>query len=326
MSKRIARFAAALVLPLLLVAGMAAAQDYPTRPLRIVIGYAPGGLGDLLARMLADKLAPRLGQAVVVENRVGSGGTIAAELVAKAAPDGYTLLQGTAAETTYAPSTVGARLPYDPARDLAPITMLNGAQMVLVVHPSTGFTSVKDLVDYAKANPGKLNYASFGNGSSSHFAAELFKGVAGLDMVHIPYKGSGPAVQETMAGRVQILFDTVASSAQHVRASRLVALAVTGNTRAAFLPQVPLFKEAGYPAVELQPWAGLFAPAGTPPAIIQRLNREVRDVLLLPEISDKLKALGAGPTPGTPEELGAHVRAEIARVSRVVDGAKLKFD
>lgn len=302
------------------------AQDYPSRPVRIIIGYAPGGLGDLLARMLAEKLTPRLGQPVIVENRVGSGGTIAADVVAKAAADGYTLLQGTAAETTYAPSTVGARLPYDPARDFAPITLLNVAQMVLVVHPSTGFTSVRDLVDYAKANPGRLNYASFGNGSSSHFAAELFKSAAGIEMVHIPYKGSGPAVQETMAGRVQLLFDTVASSAQHVRAGRLVALAVTGNTRANFLPQVPLLKEVGFAAVELQPWAGLFAPAGTPPAVIQRLNREVREVLLSAEISDRLNALGAGPAPGTPEELAAHVRAEIIRVGRVVEGAKLKFD
>ena len=302
------------------------AQDYPSRPVRIIIGYAPGGLGDLLARMLAEKLTPRLGQPVIVENRVGSGGTIAADVVAKAAADGYTLLQGTAAETTYAPSTFGARLPYDPARDFAPITLLNVAQMVLVVHPSTGFTSVRDLVDYAKANPGRLNYASFGNGSSSHFAAELFKAAAAIDMVHIPYKGSGPAVQETMAGRVQLLFDTVASSAQHVRAGRLVALAVTGNTRANFLPQVPLLKEAGFAAVELQPWAGLFAPAGTPPAVIQRLNREVREVLLSAEISDRLNVLGAGPAPGTPEELAAHVRAEIIRVGRVVEGAKLKFD
>ena len=324
MQKPIAVLVAAL--SLMVTSLTVVAQDYPSRPVRIIIGYAPGGLGDLLARMLAEKLTPRLGQPVIVENRVGSGGTIAADVVAKAAADGYTLLQGTAAETTYAPSTVGARLPYDPARDFAPITLLNVAQMVLVVHPSTGFTSVRDLVGYAKANPGRLNYASFGNGSSSHFAAELFKAAAAIDMVHIPYKGSGPAVQETMAGRVQLLFDTVASSAQHVRAGRLVALAVTGNTRANFLPQVPLLKEVGFAAVELQPWAGLFAPAGTPPSVIQRLNREVREVLLTAEISDRLNALGAGPAPGTPEELAAHVRAEIIRVGRVVEGAKLKFD
>ena len=316
-----------MVLALLLVtAAHGIAQTYPAKPVRLVIGYAPGGLGDLLARLVADKLTSRLGQPVLVDNRVGAGGTIAAEFVAKAPPDGYTLLQGTAAETTYAVSTVGSRLPYDPARDLAPISMLNLAPLVLVAHPSLGFASVKDVVDYGKANPGRLNYASFGMGSSSHFAAELFKAAIDLDLTHIPFKGSGPAVQEVMAGRVQLLFDTVASSAQHVRSGRLVALAVTSAQRAAPLPQVPTFKEIGISGVELQPWAVLFAPARTPAPIIARLNHDVREVLALPEVRERLAALAADAAPSSPEELGAHVRGEIARIARIVSEARLKFE
>ena len=329
--RRIAGRALACIVPWLVLGlpgalPQARAQDYPNRPIRLVIGYAPGGLGDLLSRLIADRMSARMKQPVLVENRVGAGGTIAAGLVAKAPPDGYTLLQGTAAEITYASSVHGAKLAYDPAKDLAPITMLNLSAMALVAHPGRGLNSVKELIDFARANPGRLNIASFGNGSSSHFAAEMFKASNGLDIQHVPYKGSGPAVQELMAGRVDILFDTVASSAQHARSGKLVPLAVTSPQRAAPLPQVPTFRELGIGGVELQPWAALFAPAGTPEAIIQRLNREVRDILALPEVSERLASLAAGGTPSSPEELGAHVRAEIARIAKVVNEAKLKFD
>ena len=322
--KRLTR--AVLLLGLLTCVATVSAQEYPNKPIRFVIGYAPGGLGDLLARLLADKMSSRMKQPVLVENRLGAGGTIAAGLVAKAAPDGYTLLQGTAAEITYASSIHGPRLTYDPAKDLAPISMLNISAMVLVAHPSRGFASVKDVVDFARANPGRLNIASFGNGSSSHFAAEMFKAANGVEIQHVPYKGSGPAVQELMAGRVDILFDTVASSAQHARAGRLVPLAVTSPQRALPLPQVPTFRELGDRGVDLQPWAALFAPAGTPEAVIQRLNREVREILALPDVSERLTSLAAGGTPSSPEELGAHVKAEIARIAKVVGDAKLKFD
>jgi tripartite-type tricarboxylate transporter receptor subunit TctC len=303
-----------------------AQQDYPNRPIRLMVGYAAGGLGDVLARMVAERLGARLGQPVLVENRLGAGGTISAAYVAKAAPDGYTLMQGAAAEITYAVSTSGGKLPYDPVRDLTPITLLNISPLVLVVNPGTGFTTVKQLVDYGKANPGKLNYASFGNGSSSHFAAEMFKSAAGLDMVHVPLKGSAPAMQEVVAGRVELLFDTIANSGPQIRAGKLVPLAVTTAQRATTLPNVPSFKEIGMPAVELAPWAGMFAPAGTPAPIIARLNREVRELLLQPDLRDRLSAMSADPAPGTPEELGAHVKAEIARIAKVVSDAKLRFD
>ena len=301
-------------------------QDYPNRPIRLMVGYAAGGLGDVLARIVAERLGSRLGQPVIVENRLGAGGTISAAYVAKAAPDGYTLMQGAAAEMTYAVSTVGPKLPYDPVRDFAPITLLNISPLVLVVNPASGFTTVKQLIDHGRANPGKLNYASFGNGSSSHFAAEMFKAAAGLDMVHVPLKGSAPAMQEVLAGRVDLLFDTVANSLPQIRAGKLIALAVTTPERAIAIPAVPSFKEIGMPAVELAPWAGMFAPAGTPAPIIARINREVRELLQQPELRDRLSAMSADPVPGTPEELGARVKAEVARIARVASEAKLKFE
>lgn len=310
----------------LLAALPSIAQDYPNRPVKLLVGYAPGGLGDVLARLVADKLTARLGQPVVVENRLGAGATIAAGFVAKAPADGYTLLMGAAAETTFAVSTFGPKLPYDPARDLAPISMLNVAALVLITNPSLGFSTVKELIDYGKANPGKLNYASFGNGSSSHLAAEMFRSATGLNVVHVPFRGSAPAMQEVLAGRIPFMFDTVANSIAQIRAGKLTALAVTSPQRTTSLPQVPTFKEIGMSGIELMPWAGLFAPAGTPATIIQRLNRDVRDALGQPDIRDRLRSLSADAAPSTPEELGAHVKAEIARVARIVNEAKLKFE
>ncbi|VCU71815.1 Tripartite tricarboxylate transporter family receptor [Pigmentiphaga humi] len=308
------------------VPGRAAAQDYPVRPIRIVIGYAPGGLGDTLARVVADKLGARLGQPVIVENKPGAGGVIAAEYVARAAPDGYTLLQGTAAEMTYAASMVGAKLGYDATRDFAPISMLNAAQMVLVASPALGVKSVPELRQYAGRHSGKLNYASFGVGSSAHFAAEIFKSQTGMDITHIPFKGSEPAVQEVAAGRVQLLFNTVASSIPYIQAGRLVPLAVTGQARADALPEVPTFGQIGLSGVDLSPWAGLFAPKGTPAEIVRRLNGEVRAVLTSAEVESRLTALGAAPLPSTPEALGARVAQETETIKALVKKANLKFE
>src|SRR5512144_2335881 len=281
----------------LLVAGFAAgawAQDYPTKPIRIVVPFPPGGATDLLARAVAQRLTEKWGQAVLVDNRPGAGGNIGSELVAKSAPDGYTLEMGTVG-THSINASLYAKMPYDHVKDFVPIILVAGVPNVLVVNPALPVNSVQELVAYAKANPGKLNFASSGNGTSIHLSGELFKVMAGVQMTHVPYKGSAPALQDLIGGQVQLMFDNLPPSLPQIKAGKLRALAVTTATRSPALPDLPTIAESGLPGFEASSWFGIVAPAGTPPAIVAKLNAEVAKWLASPEAQEKLLALGANP-------------------------------
>ncbi len=293
----------------------ARSQAWPARPVRIVVGYAPGGVNDLLARLVGPFLAERLGQAFPVENRPGAASNIATEAVARAAPDGYTLLLVGAANAINA--TLYDKLSFDFARDIVPVASLCSVPIALLVNPSVPAKTLAEFVAYAKANPGKLSMASPGNGSPQHLAGELFKMMAGIDMVHIPYRGGGPAMNDLLSGQVQVSFGSVASSMQYVRGGQLRALGVTTTTRLDVLPDVPAIAEIlpGYFAVG---WYGLGAPAGTPAEIVGRLNAAANAAIADPKIAARLAELGATPLPGTPAEFGKLMVEETERWAKVV--------
>jgi tripartite-type tricarboxylate transporter receptor subunit TctC len=293
----------------------ARAQAWPARPVRILVGYAPGGVNDLLARLVSPFFAERLGQAFPVDNRPGAASNIATEAVARAAPDGYTLLLVGSANAIN--TTLYDRLSFDFARDIAPVASLCSVPIALLVNPAVPATSLAGLIAYARANPGKLSMASPGNGSPQHLAGELFKMMAGIDMVHIPYRGGGPAMTDLLSGQVQVFFGSVASSMQYIRGGQLRALGVSTAKRLDVLPDVPAIAEAlpGYFAVG---WYGLGAPAGTPAAIVDRLNAVANAAIADPKIAARLAELGATPTPGTPAEFGRFVAEETERWARVV--------
>ncbi|HEV8260199.1 MAG TPA: tripartite tricarboxylate transporter substrate binding protein [Burkholderiales bacterium] len=299
------------------------AQSWPERPIRIIVPFSAGGLVDVSARLVAEKMSAALGQPLVVENRLGAGGTIGTEAVAKAAPDGYTLLQGTG--STHGANSVVYRdkLSYDPVRDFAPISLVVRTPFILVVNPAVPANSVQELIALAKAQPGRLNYASFGTGSSSHLAAELFKMLAGIDLVHIPYKGSAPAVTATVANEAQVLFDTPGLSGPHIKAGRLKLLAVGTSTRSPLLPSTPTLAESGVPGYDASVFIGLFAPAGTPRPIVERLNQETLRALADPEVRDKLTAMGNEIVGSTPEAFAETVAAEVRKWQKL---AHLKFN
>ena len=303
----------------------ALAQTWPDKPLRMIVPFSPGGSVDLVARVVAERLGPALGQTVVIDNRLGAGGVIGTEAVAKSPPDGYTLLQGTGS-THGANSIVYKKLSYDPIKDFAPISMSVRSPFILVVHPSVQAKSVSELVAFAKANPGKLNYASFGTGSSAHLAMELFKALTSADLVHIPYKGSATAVAGTVAGEAQVLFDVIGTSGGHIKAGRMRVLGVGSAKRTPLLPDTPTLAEAGVNGFEASVFFGFFAPAGTPRPIIDRLNREVRAALAVPEVRDKLVGLGNEVVGSSPEELGETVAAEVAKWRKLVAAKDIKFE
>ncbi|HRO61449.1 MAG TPA: tripartite tricarboxylate transporter substrate binding protein [Burkholderiaceae bacterium] len=289
---------------------LAAQSQWPSRPVRMVIAYPPGGSTDVAGRLLAEQLGRRLGQQVVVENRAGAGGTVGATLVARAESDGYTLLLAASPEVSIAPITMKS-LPYDPVRDLQPITRVGQVPFFLVVNPSVPAKTLAEFIAHAKANPGKLSYSSFGNNTSNHLAGELFKSVAGVDSVHVPYKGSGPSIVDLIGGQVQYTFDTPPAVLEHVRAGKLRALAVATRKRLASAPQVPTFAEAGLPGFSGGTWFGLFAPAKTPRALVERLNAETVALLKSAELSKAFADRGIVASPQTPEEFAGFVQSEV---------------
>jgi tripartite-type tricarboxylate transporter receptor subunit TctC len=296
--------------------------SYPVKPVRLIVGQAPGGATDIIARFIAPKLSEQLGQSVVVENRTGAAGSIGAALVAKSIPDGYNLL---VISSSYALNpSIYTDLPFDPVRDLVPVMLIAEAPFLLVVHPSMQVDSVKELVALAKAKPGTLNFASGGNGSSGHLAGELFKYLAGVDMVHVPYKGAGPALIDVIGGQVHMTFASVLSSLQHVKSKRIRALGSTGAKRAVSVPELPTIAEAGVKDYQSTTWYGLLAPAGTPAAIIARLNGAMHKVLELPEVKDRLLDDGAEPSSGTPKQFQDHIASEMARAKEIVQRAGIK--
>lgn len=320
----ITRFAAAGLGALSVLAatsGSAAAQTYPVKPVRIINPFSPGGSLDLMARMLAKSMTGELGQQVIVENRPGAGGTIGVEAVAKAAPDGYTLLV-IQSSITINPN-LQPKIPYDPVRDLEPISKIASYMFFLVAHPSLPVRSVKDLIALAKKNPGGVNYASVGVGSGTHLAAELFNHQAGVRLTHIPYKGTGQVMPELLGGQVALHFGST-SVVPHVKAGKLVPLAVTGAKRSPVLPNVPTIAESGLPGFEVTSWNAMFAPAGTPAPIIEKLNGIVKRGLATPEANAIMERQGLEATPSTPAELGALVKKDLAMWAKVIKAAGIK--
>jgi len=310
---------------LLACAAAAFAQPFPSKPIRIVVPFPAGGTTDVLARAAAQKLSDSLGQPAVVDNRPGAGGNIGAELVAKSPPDGYTLLMGTVGTHAINPALY-PKMPYDHIRDFAPVILVAGVPNVLVVNPALPVNSVQELVAYARANPGKLNFASSGSGTSIHLSGELFKTAAGLSMTHVPYKGSAPALMDLIGGQVQLMFDNLPSALPQIRAGKLKALAVTSRERAPALPDVPTIAESGFPGFEASSWFGLLAPAGTPPPVIATINAEVAKWLASPDAKEKLLAQGANAAGGTPEDFARHITAETAKWQKVVKESGAKVD
>ena len=316
---------ALITVALALVAPVAFGQaaSYPTRPIRLVVPFPPGGATDILARALAQRWSETLGQQVVVDNRPGAGGNIGSELVARAAPDGYTLLMGTVG-THAINASLYAKMPYDHVKDFAPVVLVAGVPNVMVVNPAVPAHTVQEFIAYAKANPGKVNFASSGNGTSIHLSGELFKVMTGVQMTHVPYKGSAPALQDLLGGQVQVMFDNLPPSLPHIKAGKLRAVAVTSARRAPALPDVPTIAESGLPGFEASSWFGVLAPAGTPAPIVTRLNAEANNWLGTPDAKEKMLALGANAIGGSPEDFAAHIRAETAKWAKVVkeSGAK----
>ena len=308
----------------LLLAAAAAAAEYPNRPIRMVVPYPAGGPVDITARAIGPRLTEALGQPVVIDNRGGAGSILGSDLVAKSAPDGYTLLLCTTANAINA--SLIPKLPYDMQKDFAPITMVAIITSILVVHPSLPANSVKDLIALAKAKPGQLSYASTGNGTPTHLAAELFKSMAGLDIVHVPYKGAAPAVVDLIGGQVQLSLISAPGVVPHIKAGRLRALAVTNTKRSALLPDLPTMSESGLPGYESEGWHGLFAPARTPKAIVERLYREFAAILRTPETSAYLLNSGAEPVGMPPDQFTVKLRNEIEKWAKVVKAAHMKVD
>lgn len=301
------------------------AASYPSKPVRLVVPFPPGGTTDILARAVAQKLSEAWGQQAIVDNRPGAGGNIGSDLVAKAAPDGYTLLMGTVGTHAINPSLY-TKMPYDHVKDFAPVILVAGVPNVLVVNPSVPVNSVKDLIAYAKANPDKLNFASSGNGTSIHLSGELFRTMTGVQITHVPYKGSSPALTDLMGGQVQLMFDNLPSSLQFIKAGKLKALAVTSTARSAALPDVPTLAESGLPGFEASSWFGVLAPAGTPPDIVARINGAIGAWLATPEAKDKLMSQGAIAAGGTPDEFAKHIAAETAKWAKVVKASGAHVD
>ena len=299
-------------------------QPYPVKAIRLIVTYPAGGGADAMARLVAPRLSEALGQPVLVENRGGASGTIAADLVAKASPDGYTLMLD-ATNHAVNPSLYPT-LPYDPEKAFAPVTLLALFPNMLVVHPAFPASSVSELIKKIKAEPGKIAFASSGNGSAQHLAGELFRQRAGLDMVHVPYKGGGPALIDVMAGQVPLYFGNMASALPHVKNGKLKALAVTGSKRSAAAPELPTVAESGMPGYQVYEWNAIFAPAGTPAAIVGRLQSEIAKAVKIPEVRERMLALGGEIVASSPAELGAWVREQTASWAKVVRAGNIKLE
>jgi tripartite-type tricarboxylate transporter receptor subunit TctC len=294
---------------------------YPSKPVRVIVPFAPGGSNDIMARITAQKFTENLGQQFVVDNRAGASGIIGTDLAAKAAPDGYTLLV-MSLTLTVNPSLF-RKLPYNTEKDLAPVTLIASAPLMLVVHPSIPAKSVKELIAYAKANPGKLNFGSGGTGATPHLAGEMLKMMAGLSMTHVPYKGGGPALADLVGGQIQLMLENIPSTSPFVKAGKLRALAITGLKRSALLPELPTLDEAGLKGYEI---VGLFVPSGTPQNIIAYLHDQTVKMLAQPDVKERFATLGAEGVGNTPEQFRTFVKAEIVKWARVVKEAGLKVE
>ncbi len=325
MTRRALLAAAALATASAAFAGTAFSADFPDRQITMVVPFAAGGSTDVVARIIAQKMSEDLGQQVIVQNVAGAGGNLGADNVARAAPDGYTILMGTVATHALNPLILKST-PYDAEKDFAPISLLVVVPNVLVVNPELPAKTVEELLALLKANPGQYSYASSGNGTPLHLSGELFKSMAGVEMEHIPYKGSGPALNDLLGNQVPIMFDNLPSSSGHIKSGTLRALAVTTKDRAASFPDIPTIAESGIPGYETYTWNALFAPAGTPPDVIARLNESAKKTLADPAVAERMKEFSAAIVASSPEELAAHVKAEIAKWTPVVRDAKIQMD
>jgi tripartite-type tricarboxylate transporter receptor subunit TctC len=308
-----------------LLAGSAFAQAWPAHAVKIVVPFPAGGSTDIVGRLIADKLAPALGQPVVIDNRGGAGGTTGSDIVAKAAPDGYTLLVATSSTHAIAPSLY-PKLPYDPLRDFVPVSLVGTATILVVTHPSVPVKTVGELIAYAKAHPKQLMFGSTGNGSVSHLTGEYFKSSAGIDMQHIPYKGDSPLSIDLIAGRVQVAFGTAVAFLPFVQQGKLNALAVTDAKPSPIAPNLPTVASSGLPGFEALQWFGVLAPAGIPKEMVARLNAEIGKILQMPDVVDRLRGLGIAIDGGTPESFAAFLRAEHAKWGKIVKASGAKVD
>lgn len=315
-------------LPLLCASHVASAQNYPVKPVRIVVPFAAGGGTDLIARTLSQRLTEALGQTFVVENRGGAGGVIGAEMVARSAPDGYTLVIGSPGSMTINPNLT-AKMPYDTLRDFAAVSLATISPFVLTVHPSLPVKTLKEFVALAKTQPGRMNYGTSGNGSVAHLSTEYLKSLAKIDLVHVPYKGSSLALTDTLAGQLQVLFDNLPVVQPHVRSGKLRLMGVGTQKRSALIPQAPTIAESGVAelaAFEASTAFGVLAPANTPPAIVSRLSQEITRILQNPEVKERLAAQGLEAVGSTPQQYDAHNRAELAKYARIVKSAGIKVE
>ncbi|RPJ47397.1 MAG: tripartite tricarboxylate transporter substrate binding protein [Betaproteobacteria bacterium] len=322
-------FSATVFAVLAAVAAPALAQGtaagYPNKSLRLIVPFPPGGGNDILARTLGQRLAEVVSQQVVVDNRGGAGGALGATIAANGTPDGYTLFLGSVGNLAQNPA-LKPNLPYNPVRDFAPAALVATSSFILAVHPSVQAKSVQELIALAKASPGKLNYASAGTGSSLHMAGELFKYATATDMLHVPYKGTGPAMADLVSGRVQLIFSTMPPALPQIKSGKLRALGVTTAKRAAAAPEVPTIAESGVKGFNVSNWQGVLAPAKTPAAIVQKLNQDILAALRLPGMTEALAAQGLEPAGGKPEEFGALIKSEITKYTQVVKAAKISVD
>jgi tripartite-type tricarboxylate transporter receptor subunit TctC len=321
-AQRVTCFVAALMLA---AAPAAVAQPYPAKPIKLIAPSTPGDAPDVIARLVADKLSLVLGQQVVVENKPGAGGVVGSDAVAKAAPDGYTLIMGNAGSHGIN-AAVYAKLPYDIQRDFAPVSQIAVAPNIFVINPDIPAKTIQEFIAYAKARPGKLGYASGGNGSSSHMSMELFKSMTGVDLIHVPYKGSSPALTDVVAGQDAIMVVNMPPAVPLVKAGRLRALAVTTSTRSPLMPEVPTVAESGLPGYETVAWFGVLAPAGTPKDVIDRLSAEMAKIARSPEMRERLISLGAEPVGSTPEQFAAIIGRDIAKWTALSKAVGIKVD
>ncbi|MCW0233895.1 MAG: tripartite tricarboxylate transporter substrate binding protein [Ferrovibrio sp.] len=303
----------------------ARAQAFPSKPVTMVVPFPAGGTTDIVARLTAQKLSEAWGQPVIVDNRAGAGGNIGSAMVAKAAPDGYTLLMGTVG-THAINASLYAKMPYDVVKDFTPVTNVAAVPNMLVVTPDLPVKSVKELIDYGKKNPGKLNMASSGNGTSIHLSGELFKVMTGVAMEHVPYKGSAPALTDLMGGQVQVMFDNMPSALPHVKAGKLRAIAVTTATRSPAMPELPTIAEAGVPGFEAASWFGLLAPAGTPKEIVAKIHADVVKAMKTTDLTEKMAQQGAVAVGYTPDEFAAYIKTELAKWEKVVKASGARAD